>query len=79
MCGCLYNNNNNNNHCYCYYHCYDDNNDDVDDAMTAARWHDVGVDVDGGGTRSTMMREWMMGMSRQNEQGGVLYLHQWAE
>jgi hypothetical protein len=59
MRGCLHNNDNNN-HCYCYYHCYDDDNDDVDDSTTAARWRDVGINLDGGGMRLTMMREPIM-------------------
>jgi hypothetical protein len=57
-------------HCYCYYHCYDDDDDDVDDSTTAVRRRDVGVDLDGGGTRSTMMREPMMRMSRRGRAGG---------
>ena len=48
--------NNDDNHCYCYYHCYDDDDDDVDDLTMAARRQDVGVDLDGGGMRLTMMR-----------------------
>jgi hypothetical protein len=27
---------NNDDHCYCYYHCYDDDEDNVDDLTTAA-------------------------------------------
>ncbi len=69
MCGRLHDNNNDN-HCYCYYHCYDDNNDDVDDSTTSAQWQDVGVNLDGGGTRSSMMRKPMMQMSRQGRAGG---------
>ncbi len=71
--------NDNNNHCYCYYHCYDDDNNDVDDLTMVARRQDVGVDLDGGGTRLTMMREPMMQMSKQGQAGGVLYLHRWTE
>ncbi len=63
MRGCLHDNDDNV-HCYCYYHCYDDDNDDVDDLTTAAQPRDVGVDLDGGGTRSTMMHKPMMQMSR---------------
>ncbi len=55
-------NNDNNDHCYCYYHCYGDNDNDVDDLTTAARRQDVGVNLDGGETRSTMMRKPMMRM-----------------
>ncbi len=62
--------NNNNDHCYCYYHCYNDNNDDVDDSTTAAQRQDVGVDLDGGGTRLTMMRKPMMRMLRRGRAGG---------
>ncbi len=50
----------NDNHCYCYYHCYDDDDNNVDDLTMAARWQDAGVNLDGGGTRSRMMREPMM-------------------
>jgi hypothetical protein len=63
-------NDNDNDHCYCYYHCYDDNNDDVDDLIMAAQRQDVGINLDGGGKRSTMMREPMMRMSRQGQAGG---------
>jgi hypothetical protein len=63
MHGCLHNNDGDN-HCYCYYHCYDDDDDDVDDSTTVARRQDLGIDLDGGGTRSTMMREPMMRMLR---------------
>ncbi len=69
MRGCL-NNNDNNNHCYCYYHCYDDDDDNVDDLMMAARRQDIGVNLDGGETRLTMMRELMMRMSRRGQAGG---------
>jgi hypothetical protein len=51
---------NNKDHCYCYYHCYDDNADDVDDSRTAAQQRDVGINLDGGGTRLTMMHKPMM-------------------
>jgi hypothetical protein len=65
MRGCLHDNNNNNeDHCYCYYHCYDDNDNNVDDLTMAARRQDVGVNLDGGGTRLTMMRKPMMQMLR---------------
>ncbi len=63
MRGCLHDADNND-HCYCYYHCYDDDNDDVDDLTTAAQRRDVGVNLDCGGTRLTMMREPMMRMLR---------------
>ncbi len=63
-------NNNDNDHCYCYYHCYDDDNDDVDDSRMAAQRRDVGVNLDGGGTRSTMMHKLMMQMLRQGRAGG---------
>ncbi len=56
--------NNDNEHCYCCYHCYDDDDNDVDDSTMVAQWQDVGIDLDGGGTRSMMMREPMMHMSR---------------
>ncbi len=59
MHGCLHDDNNND-HCYCYYHCYNDNDEDVDDSMMVAQWQDVGINLDGGGTRSTMMCEPMM-------------------
>jgi hypothetical protein len=62
--------NDNNDHYYCYYHCYDEDNDDVDDSTMAAQRGDVGINLDGGGTRSTMMREPMMRMSRQGQAGG---------
>ncbi len=62
--------NNDDNHCYCYYHCYDDDDDDVDDLTMAVRQQDVGVNLDGGGTRSTMMCKLMMRMSRQGQAGG---------
>jgi hypothetical protein len=61
---------NDNNHCYCYYHCYDDDNNNVDDSTTAARRQNVGVNLDGGGTRLRMMRELMMQMLRQGRAGG---------
>jgi hypothetical protein len=61
---------NNDNHCYCYYHCYDDADDNVDDSTTVAQQQDVGVNLDGGGTRLTMMHEPMMRMSRQGQAGG---------
>ena len=64
MCGRLHNDDDNN-HCYCYYHCYNDDNNNVDALMTAVQRQDVGVDLDGGGTRLTMMRQLMMRMSRQ--------------
>ncbi len=64
MRGCLHNNNDDD-HCYCYYHCYNDDHNNVDDSMTAARQRDVGVDLDDGETRLMMMRKPMMGMSRQ--------------
>ncbi len=51
---------NNDNHCYCYYHCYNDNDNNVDDLTTAVQQQDVGIDLDGGGTRLMMMREPMM-------------------
>ncbi len=54
------NDDDNNNHCYCYYHCYDDEDDNVDASTMAVRRQDVGINLDGGGTRSTMMREPMM-------------------
>ncbi len=63
MCGPLYDYDDND-HCYCYYHCYDDDDNYVDDSTTAARRQDVGVNLDGGGMRSTMMLEPMMQMSR---------------
>ncbi len=63
-------NDDDNDHCYCYYHCYDDDDDDVDDSTTVARQQDVGIDLDGGGTRSTVMREPMMQMSRRGQAGG---------
>jgi hypothetical protein len=67
-------NNDNNDHCYCYYHCYDDNNNDVDDSTTAARRQDVGVNLDGGGTRLTMMHDPMMQMLRRGQaRGGTLF------
>ncbi len=69
MRGCLHDDDGND-YCYCYYHCYDDNGNDVDDLTTAARWQDVGVNLNGGGTRLTMMREPMMRMSRQGRAGG---------
>jgi hypothetical protein len=52
-------------HCYCYYHSYDDDDNNVDDLTTAAQRQDVGVNLDGGGTRLTMMRKPMMQMSRR--------------
>ncbi len=61
---------NDDDHCYCYYHCYNDDNDNVDDSTTAAQWQDVGIDFDVGGMRSTMMREPMMQMLRQGRAGG---------
>ncbi len=61
---------NDDDHCYCYYHCYDDDNNDVDNSMMAAQWQDVGINLDGGGTRLTMMREPMMRMLRQGQAGG---------
>jgi hypothetical protein len=64
------NDNDNDDHCYCYYHCYDDNDDNVDDSTTAAQRRDVGINLDGGGRRSTMMREPMMQMLRQGRAGG---------
>jgi hypothetical protein len=63
-------NDDDNNHCYCYYHCYNDDDNNVDDLTMAARRQDVGVDLDGGGTRSKMMHEPMMRMSRQGQAGG---------
>ncbi len=69
MHGCLHDNDDND-HCYCYYHCYIDDDNDVDDLMTAARRRDVGIDLDGGGMRSTMMHELMMQMSRRGQAGG---------
>jgi hypothetical protein len=69
MRGCLYNNDDED-HCYCYYHCYDDDDNDVDDLTTAALWQDVGINLDGGGARSTMMREPMIRVSRQGQAGG---------
>jgi hypothetical protein len=69
MCGHLQDNDNNN-HSYCYYHCYVDNDNNVDDLTMAAQRQDVGVDLDGGGTRLTMMRKPMMQMSRQGQAGG---------
>ncbi len=54
MRGCL-DNDDDNDHCYCYYHCYDDNDNDVNDLTMAARRRDVGVNLDGGGMRLTMM------------------------
>ncbi len=51
-------------HCYCYYRCYDDNNNDVDDLTTAVQRQDVGVVLDGGGARLTMMPKPMMQMLR---------------
>jgi hypothetical protein len=57
-------------HCYCYYHCYDDDDNNVDDLTMAARRQDVGINLDGGGKRLTMMREPMMRMSRQGRAGG---------
>ncbi len=59
MRGCLHNDDNND-YCYCYYHCYDDDDNDVDDSIMVAQQQDVGVNLDGGGTRLTMMREPMM-------------------
>ncbi len=61
---------NDNNHCYCYYHCNDDDDDNVDDLTTAAQRRDVGINLDGRGTRSTMMRKLMMQISRQGQAGG---------
>ncbi len=69
MCSPLHDDNNND-HCYCSYHCYDDNNNDVDDLTMAARQQDVGVNLDGGGARLTMMPKPMMQMLRQGQAGG---------
>jgi hypothetical protein len=69
MHGCLHDDNSDD-HCCCYYHCYDDDNNNVDDSTMAVRRQDVGVDLDGGGTRSMMMREPMMRMLRQGQAGG---------
>ncbi len=77
MHGCLQDNDDDE-HCYCYYHCYDDGNEDVDDSTMAARWQDVGVDLDGGGTRSTMMHKLMMQMSRQGR-GYFICIHGLSE
>ncbi len=63
-------NDNDDDHCYCYYHCYDDDNNNVDDSTMAVQRQDVGVNLDGGGTRSTMMRKPMMQMSRGGQAGG---------
>ncbi len=62
--------NDNNDHCYCYYHCYNDDDDDVDDLTMVVRRQDVGVNLDGGGMRLTMMHEPMMQMLRQGQAGG---------
>jgi hypothetical protein len=75
MRGCLHDNNNTN-HCYCYYHCYNDDDNNANDSMTAVQWQDVGVNLDGGGTRLTMMHEPMMQMLRRRQAGGGTYLHQ---
>ncbi len=69
MPSCLHDNDDND-HCYCYYHCYNDDDNDVDDSTMAAQRQDVGIDLDGGGTRLTMMRETMMQMLRQGRAGG---------
>jgi hypothetical protein len=69
VCGRLHDNDDDD-HCYCYYHCYNDDDNDVDDSTTSAQWQDVSIGLDGGGTRSTMMREPMMGMLRQGRAGG---------
>ncbi len=69
MCGRLHDDDNDD-HCYCYYHCYNDDDNDVDDLTMAARQQYVGVDLDGGGTRLTMIHELMMQMLRRGRAGG---------